>query len=92
MHDDVMVWATYFYDFHDNNSWEVASLGAMERPKDLTKGKTRFIEEALKDLSPELRESVMDILKSWEEGVSEGKLAGLVGLEKAKRITKSVYS
>ena len=65
-------------------------MGVVGRPKDLVGGRKRFVQEALKDLSPALRERVIGILESWEGGPSEDKLAGLMGRERAKHFIESL--
>ena len=64
-------------------------MGVVGGSKDLAGGRRRFVQEALKDLSPALRESVIGIIESWEGGPSEDKLAGLMGRERAKHFIKS---
>jgi hypothetical protein len=61
-------------------------MGVVGSPKDFVAGRRKFVEGALKDLSPGVREGVIDILRAWEGGASERKLEALVGKERAKLI------
>ncbi len=67
----------------------MTQVGVVGGPKDLARGRTKFIEEALKDLSPGLKDDVMQVLNAWEGDPSEAKLANLVGREKARRLVQS---
>jgi hypothetical protein len=57
--------------------------GAVFRPKDLTKGRRRIIENALNDINPDIKDGVIDLLRSWEGSPSEQKLKDMVGQERA---------
>lgn len=57
--------------------------GAVFRPKDLTKGRRRIIENALNDINPDIKDGVINLLSSWEGAVSEQKLKDMVGQESA---------
>jgi hypothetical protein len=57
--------------------------GAVFRPKDLTKGRRRIIENALNDINPDIKDGVIDLLSSWEGSLSEQKLKDMVGQERA---------
>jgi hypothetical protein len=65
-------------------------MGVVGGPKDLGKGRTKFIEEALRDLSPGLRGDVMQVLNAWEGDPSEARLANLVGRERAEVLLRSL--
>jgi hypothetical protein len=41
-------------------------MGAVFRPKDLGRANRRIIENALKDLSPDTKDSVIKLLNSWK--------------------------
>jgi hypothetical protein len=58
-------------------------VGAVFRPKDLTKGRRRIIENALNDINPDIKEGVINLLSSWEGAASEQKLKDMVGQESA---------
>lgn len=57
--------------------------GAVFRPKDLTKGRRRIIENALNDINPDIKDGVIDLLSYWEGAASEQKLKEMVGQQKA---------
>lgn len=57
--------------------------GAVFRPKDLTRGRRRIIENALNDINPDIKDGVIDLLSSWEGAASEQKLKEMVGQERA---------
>jgi hypothetical protein len=57
--------------------------GAVFRPKDLTKGRRRIIENALNDINPDIKDGVIDLLSSWEGAASKQKLKDMVGQERA---------
>jgi hypothetical protein len=57
--------------------------GAVFRPKDLTKGRRRIIENPLNDINPDIKDGVIDLLSSWEGSPSEQKLKDMVGQERA---------
>ena len=42
-------------------------MGAVFRPKDLGKGYKRIIENAIKDLSPDTRDNVIELFDSWQD-------------------------
>ncbi len=65
-------------------------VGAVFRPKDLTRGRKRIIENALSDINPDIKDGVMDLLSSWEGTGSEQKLREMVGREKAKSLLDSI--
>jgi hypothetical protein len=65
-------------------------MGVVGGPKDFVAGRRKFVEGALRDLSPGMREGVIEILKTWEGETSEQKLADLIGDEKARRIAKLI--
>lgn len=57
--------------------------GAVFRPKDLTKGRRKIIENALNDINPDIKDGVINLLSSWEGAASEQKLKDMVGQESA---------
>jgi hypothetical protein len=64
--------------------------GAVFRPKDLTKGRRRIIENALNDINPDMRDGVIELLSSWEGAASEQKLKDMVGQEKARSLLDTI--
>lgn len=65
-------------------------MGALFRPKDLGRGYTKFIENAIKDLSPDTRDNVIKLFNSWESTRSNEKLNQVMGPEKAKELLKKI--
>ena len=65
-------------------------LGKVFGPRDLLGGRKKRIMNALSDLNPSLRDSVLEILETWKEDVSEERLIQLVGKEKARRIIEQL--
>jgi DNA-directed RNA polymerase subunit F len=49
-------------------------MGAVFRPKDLGRGYTKIIENAIRDLSPDTKENVIKLFNSWEGTSSKEKL------------------
>ena len=68
----------------------VNSMGKVFRPEDVAKGRKRVIEEAVRDLSPGVREATARILDSWAGKESEEKLVRLLGEKEAKRLIKRI--
>ncbi|MCP8319154.1 MAG: hypothetical protein L6N95_04925 [Candidatus Methylarchaceae archaeon HK01B] len=65
-------------------------MGEVFRPKDLLKERKKFIEEALRDLSPGVRDSVIDILNSWRGEESKDSLIKILGKRRVEDILKSL--
>ncbi len=65
-------------------------MGEVFRPKDLLKGRRKLIEEALQDLSPEIRDSVINILDSWKGEESRDLLIEILGKKKVADILESL--
>jgi len=66
-------------------------MGEVFRPKDVIK-RRKFIEDALQDLSPSVRDAVIDILESWEGEESRGQLIKIIGKKSMEDILKSLES
>ncbi len=65
-------------------------MGAVFRPKDIGRGYTKFIESAIKDLSPDTRDNVIKLFNSWEGTRSNEKLNQIMGPDKAKELLKKI--
>ena len=65
-------------------------MGAVFRPKDLSRGRKKIVEDAVKDLSPDAKDDVIKILRSWEGTGSEEKLKEILGQDKTKRLLKKI--
>lgn len=48
-------------------------MGAVFRPKDLGRGYTKIVENAIRDLSPDTKDSVIKLFNSWEGTNSKEK-------------------
>jgi len=68
----------------------VNSVGKIFRPEDVTRDRKRVVEEAVRDLSPGIREATARILESWVGKESEEKLLKLLGEGEAKRLIKKI--
>ena len=62
-------------------------MGAVFRPKDLGKGYRKVIENAIKDLHPDTKDTVIRLLLS-EDIHSEEKLKGILGPDRSKELLK----
>lgn len=63
--------------------------GAVFRPKDLGKGYRKVIENAVKDLHPDTKDTVIRILLS-EDIHSEEKLKGILGQDRSEELLKTL--
>jgi len=66
-------------------------MGEVFRTKDVIK-RRRFIEEALHDLSPSVRDAVTSILESWKGEESKDRLIKILGKKSVEGILKSLES
>ena len=65
-------------------------MGAVFRPKDLPAGWRKMARESIKDLSPDTKDSVMNVMDSWEGTKSEENLKELSGHDKAENLIKKI--
>jgi len=65
-------------------------MGKVFRPEDIARGRKKVVEEAVRDLSPGIREATVRILDSWVGKESEERLVKLLGEEEAKRLIKRI--
>jgi DNA-directed RNA polymerase subunit F len=63
---------------------------AVYRPKDLGRDYKKIIDNAIRDLSPDTKENVINIFNSWEGTRSNDELSKLVGPDKAKDLMKKI--
>jgi DNA-directed RNA polymerase subunit F len=63
---------------------------AVYRPKDLGRDYKKIIDNAIRDLSPDTKENVINIFNSWEGPSSNDELSKLVGPDKAKDLMKKI--
>jgi len=61
-------------------------MGEVFRPEDVVRGRRRMIRDMVRDLSPGVRDTVVEILESWEGATSEKKLVSILGNKGAKRL------
>lgn len=64
-------------------------MGAVFRPKDLRKGYEKITEDAIKDLSPDTKDSVIKVFESWNINSRE-KLKEILGQDKADQLLKKI--
>ena len=65
-------------------------MGEVFRPEDVAKGRRKLFREAVRDLSPDLRDAIWQIIESWEGMESQKKLVRLLGEEKAKHFLRKL--
>jgi hypothetical protein len=65
-------------------------MGAVFRPKDLGRANQRIIENALRDLSPDTKASVIKLLNSWESKTSGKKLKQILGQNEAEELLRNI--
>ncbi len=65
-------------------------MGEVFRPEDVAKGRKRLFRKAVRDLSPDLRDAIWQIIESWEGMESQKKLVKLLGEEKAKHFLRKL--
>jgi len=65
-------------------------MGKVFRPEDIARGRKKVVEEAVRDLSPGIREATERVLDSWVGKESEERLVKLLGEEEAKRLIKRI--
>jgi hypothetical protein len=64
-------------------------MGAVFRPRDLSGSWRKRVQESTKDFSPDMKDSVLKIMDSWEGTESEEvKLEELLGHDKAESLMK----
>jgi hypothetical protein len=65
-------------------------MGAVFGPGDIAKGRRSIIHNALKDIHPDVRNQILDLLSSWEGTKSEEKLNTIMGKEKARTFLEEI--
>ncbi len=66
-------------------------MGAIFRPKDFgSRDNRKVIENAVKDFSPDTKESVIKLLDSWEGKKSASKLREIIGQNKSEEILRNI--
>lgn len=65
-------------------------MGAVFRPKDFGRDYNKIIVNAIKDLSPDTKDSVIKLFDSWEGVSSIQKLKEIMGPDKAERLLEQI--
>ena len=65
-------------------------MGAVFRPKDLGRGYSKIIEDAIGDLSPDTKDNIIKLFNSWEGTNSKEKLSEMIGPNKTKDLLKKI--
>ncbi len=65
-------------------------MGAVFRSKDLGTGYKKIIENSIKDLSPDTKDSVIELFDSWEGISSIQKLKEIMGADKAELLLEKI--
>jgi len=65
-------------------------MGAVFRSKDIGRGYKKIIENSIKDLSPDTKDSVIKLFDSWEGISSIQKLKEIMSPDKAERLLRQI--
>ena len=66
-------------------------MGAVFRPKDFGgRDNRKVVENAVKDFSPDTKDSVIKILNSWEEKKSASELRKILGQNKSEELLRNI--
>jgi len=65
-------------------------MGSVFRSEEFPSSRRKMVEEAIKDLSPNIKNNVLKVLDSWEGVRSEEKLKVILGRDKAKSLFKKI--
>jgi hypothetical protein len=65
-------------------------VGAVFRPKDIDKTYRKSLENAIKDLAPDTKDSVAKLLNSWQGSNSKEELSKILGPEKTEELLKNI--
>ena len=65
-------------------------MGSVFRSEEFTGSRRKMVEEAVKDLSPNIKDKVLRVLDSWEGVRSEEKLKLILGQDKAQSLFKKI--
>ena len=66
-------------------------MGAVFRPKDLGRaGYRKVIENPIRDIHPDTKDSVIRLLDSWEGTRSKERLKEILGYDKAQDLLRSL--
>ena len=65
-------------------------MGAVFDPEDLANGRRKIFQNALKDLSPEKKDRVVEIFETWKGRASEDELQRILGSKKFEEFQEFV--
>ena len=66
-------------------------MGAVFRPKDFGgRDNRKVVENAVKDFSPDTKDSVIKLLNSWEGKKSASKLREILGQNKSEELLRNI--
>ena len=66
-------------------------MGAVFRPKDFGgRDNRKVVENAVKDFSPDTKDSVIKLLNSWEWKKSDSELGKILGQNKSKELLRNI--
>ena len=65
-------------------------MGAVFRPKDLRKDYNKIIEDSIKDLSPDTKDSIIKLFNFWEAIGSIQKLKEILGPANSELLLKEI--
>ena len=65
-------------------------VGAVFRPKDIDKTYRKALENAIKDLAPDTKDSVVKLLNSWQGPNSKEELSEILGRDNTERLLKNI--
>ena len=65
-------------------------MGAVFRSKDFGRGYKKIIENSIKDLSPDTKDSVIELFDSWEGISCIQKLKEITGADKAELLLEKI--
>ena|GEM_PF-203712 len=69
---------------------DIIIMGAVFRSKDFGRDYRKIIENAIKDLNPDTKDSVIKLFDSWEGIRSKQKLDEILGPDKAQRLIRHI--
>ena len=66
-------------------------MGAVFRPKDFSgRDNRKVVENAVKDFSPDTKDSVLKLLNSWEGKKSASELRNILGQNKSEELLRNI--
>ncbi|HZA69691.1 MAG TPA: hypothetical protein VE548_08315 [Nitrososphaeraceae archaeon] len=65
-------------------------MGSVFRPKDVGSGYKKIIENAVRDLSPDMKDNVIRLFESWEGVNSKEKLKEILGADNTERLLRKI--